>query len=357
MASPTAALDADVAAVGAGPAGASAAIACAQAGLRVIVFDRRGFPRDRVGETLHPGVEPVLERLGVLDPVVRAGFLRHEGIWVGTPSGSRFEPYGSDRHGPWRGFQAWRADLDAILLGRAEELGVEVIQPGRGLEPRLCAGRVVGVGTSAGELAARFVVDAAGAQHWLGRRLGLGLTSRSPRLLARYGYVRGDCPTRDEAPCFLAEPGAWTWTARVRPGVYQWARVNLTGGPPPSHPPGELRGLEPNGRPAGADVTWRSLERPAGPGYFAVGDAAAVLDPASSHGVLRALLSGMLAGQLIAAVIRRGLPEAIGEREYRAWIGSSVERDVTRLGDLYRRFPGPPGWLAGPDGARPGAPR
>jgi flavin-dependent dehydrogenase len=99
------------------------------------------------------------------------------------------------------------------------------------------------------------------------------------------------------------------------------------------------------------------LERPAGPGYFAVGDAAAVLDPASSHGVLRALLSGMLAGQLIAAVIRRGLPEAIGEREYRAWIGSSVERDVTRLGDLYRRCPEPPWWLAGPDGARPGAPR
>ena len=42
--------------------------------------------------------------------------------------------------------------------------------------------------------------------------------------------------------------------------------------------------------------TWRMAERMAGAGWFIVGDAAATLDPTSSHGVLKALLSGMTAG-------------------------------------------------------------
>jgi flavin-dependent dehydrogenase len=49
----------------------------------------------------------------------------------------------------------------------------------------------------------------------------------------------------------------------------------------------------------GADVTWRALVRPSGIGYYVIGDAAAVLDPACSHGLLKALMSGMLTARCI----------------------------------------------------------
>jgi flavin-dependent dehydrogenase len=52
-------------------------------------------------------------------------------------------------------------------------------------------------------------------------------------------------------------------------------------------------------RRRGADVTWRIISPAAGPGFFLVGDAVAVLDPASSHGVLKALMTGMMAAHLI----------------------------------------------------------
>ena len=119
MACGEAALRADVVVVGAGPAGAAAAITSANAGLKVVILDRQAFPRDRPGETLHPGVERPLSDLGVLAAVSRAGFPRHEGIWVRWDGPLRLVRYGRDEAGPWLGLQAWRADFDAILLDHA----------------------------------------------------------------------------------------------------------------------------------------------------------------------------------------------------------------------------------------------
>ncbi len=326
----------DVAVVGAGPGGSSAAIACAERGLSVVLCELRRFPRHRVGETLHPGAESVLERLGVGGRARAAGFLRHDGIWVGRRGSLRFQPYGSDASGPWRGFQAWRADLDGLLLERACALGAEVLQPCRVLEPRVEGGRLTGLRTTGGEIRARFVVDAAGSQHWLARRLGLSLRRRSPRLIARYGYVRGEYATLREAPVFLSDRRGWTWMARVRPDLYQWTRLNLIGSPPPpAWLPQELHGLQASAS-AGADVAWRALDVPAGPGYYAVGDAAAVVDPASSHGVLRGLFSGLLAGRLIADTCLDHHDQDRGASAYRAWALDWFEGDVARLVALYR---------------------
>src|SRR5437868_433567 len=68
--------------IGGGPAGCSAAITCAAAGLRVRLLERASAPLDRPGETLHPGVEPLLEQLGAADAVRSAEFLRHSGHWI-----------------------------------------------------------------------------------------------------------------------------------------------------------------------------------------------------------------------------------------------------------------------------------
>src|ERR1700694_3002197 len=60
----------DVAVVGAGPAGSTCAAFCAQAGLRVLVFEREKFPREKVcGDCLNPECWAVFERLGVAQRV------------------------------------------------------------------------------------------------------------------------------------------------------------------------------------------------------------------------------------------------------------------------------------------------
>src|SRR5689334_18677080 len=104
--------DYDVVIIGAGPAGSSAAIQCLKAGLSVLIIEHSGFPRDRPGETLHPGVESLLNQLGVHEAVHKAGFLRHEGHWVCWNSSLRYVPFGRDKSGSWLGYQAWRSEFD-----------------------------------------------------------------------------------------------------------------------------------------------------------------------------------------------------------------------------------------------------
>jgi flavin-dependent dehydrogenase len=94
---------------------------------------------------------------------------------------------------------------------------------------------------------------------------------------------------------------------------------------------------------SGADATWRLSHRPAGTGYFLVGDAASVLDPASSHGVLKALLSGMMAGHLIGAVVGGTVAAGVAIDSYSRWIREWFAHDVARLNELYAKVvPCPP---------------
>lgn len=329
---------ADVVIVGGGPGGSSAAIRCAGAGLSVVLIEREPFPRDRAGETLHPGVEPLLGQLGVLERVLAANFLRHEGHWVERGGGREFERFGADERGAWRGFQAWRAEFDMILLERARSLGVTVLQPCRALKPLTKDGRVAGVMTPLGPLWSRFTVDAAGGAHWLARHAGLSIKNHSPSLFARYGYVSGECRKHDDAPSFIADERGWTWVARVRPRLYQWTRLCVRG-PAPSRQrptlPDDLRGLRPEGRARGADVTWRVVRPAAGAGYFLAGDAASVLDPASSHGVLKAMMSGMMIAHLIGLAAGGRADERGAAAEYDRWVGSWFEHDCRRLEELY----------------------
>jgi flavin-dependent dehydrogenase len=101
-------------------------------------------------------------------------------------------------------------------------------------------------------------------------------------------------------------------------------------------PPKELYGLRSFG-PAvrGADVTWRRAWPAAGLGWFLVGDAAFVLDPTSSHGVLKALMSGRMAGHCIAAVAHGLASEGESVLRYNDWISRWFEVDVARLTKHY----------------------
>jgi len=331
-------LDADVVVVGGGPGGAATAIAAAMRGLRVVLCEREAGTRDRPGETLHPGVEPLLAQLGVGDRLPAVTGVRHAGVWVEWAGPRRFEAFGADGDNPWQGFQVWRADFDAMLLDRARELGVTVRAGCAALAPRLRNGVVSGVVSAEGEIAAAIVVDATGAARWLARALRVESPPRSPPLVARYGYVQGECPARDDAPLLIGNASGWTWSARVRPGVYQWTRVLFGETGAGAGPPAELAGLAPLGPVRGADVTWRLAERTAGPGWFMAGDAAATLDPTSSHGVLKGLMSGIMAGHLSAASVRGKAPPAEIAMAYHDWIAGWFATDSRQLQAFYQRL-------------------
>ena len=132
----------------------------------------------------------------------------------------------------------------------------------------------------------------------------------------------------DGQPCIKAEPDGWSWVAPLGDDKSAW--VALTVGKP---------GDGGTAARGGIDVSWHIHRACAGPGYFLLGDAAAVLDPLSSHGVLRALMSGMLCAHVIAAHRDKGLPESDIIAHYASWLGGQFDADVGALSALYRRHP------------------
>ncbi|MGL4498228.1 MAG: NAD(P)/FAD-dependent oxidoreductase, partial [Planktothrix sp.] len=93
------------------------------------------------------------------------------------------------------------------------------------------------------------------------------------------------------------------------------------------------------------DVTWRQVSPPAGPGYFLVGDAATVLDPASSHGVLKAVMSGMMAAHLITQVLQGKAFESQVITGYSQWMETWFQKDIEMLRNLYALLPSAPDWV------------
>jgi flavin-dependent dehydrogenase len=331
----------DVVVLGGGPAGSAAAISCAESGLRVALVERSAFPRMACGESLHPGVQPLLQKLSVEERVLAAGFLRYSGHHVRWGAERRFQAFGSDNNGPWLGIQAWRPTFDAILLERARDLGVTILQPNRFRSVLVDKGAVCGIRIEDDLIQTRFTIDATGRARTLSRALNFPWCSHGEKRRVWFGYAEGECRELADEPILTADSDGWTWVARVRPSVYQWTRLNFDNRRPVAGwlPP-ELENMRCCDPPRGADATWQIARQPAGPGYFLAGDAAAILDPASSHGVLKALMSGMHAGYLATKVIAGSVPEHVATQHYSDWVRGWFDEDVSRLEELYRQLPG-----------------
>ena len=181
----------DLIVVGGGPAGAAAGIEALGRGLRVALLERRPFPRHRPGETLHPGVEPILRQLGVFAAVEALQPIRPAAVMTAWGQAGRLIPFGQDDRGPWRGFQVLRSDFDRLLLLRFTELGGKLVQPAADVSPIVGADSVRGVRSGALVLEAEATIDASGCGGFLRRMLGIGVSRCSSRLVARYGYRRG----------------------------------------------------------------------------------------------------------------------------------------------------------------------
>jgi 2-polyprenyl-6-methoxyphenol hydroxylase-like FAD-dependent oxidoreductase len=119
--------DADVLIIGAGPAGAATAIWLAQAGWRVLLVEKHGYPRDKVcGECIAGGNIGLFDALGVGRAVrAQAGAELREVAWMcGTETTVAALPRTevSEVYGRALG----RDRLDTLLVARCRELGVVV---------------------------------------------------------------------------------------------------------------------------------------------------------------------------------------------------------------------------------------
>src|SRR5262249_18578442 len=217
----------DLLIIGAGPAGCAAAIQARRAGLSVSVVETRERARAAPGETLHPGIEPLFNRLGIGERVRKASFHRHRGVWIAWDGPLRFEAYGSDETGTWLGFQADRKLLQVILLDAARDAGANVEQGATADELIVEIGRVKGVVANGRELRAHWTADGTGRNAFVARALGLGPIISSPALRVRFGWQASNEADLDGQPRLAASTDGWEWRAPLGDGRLAWLSLRV----------------------------------------------------------------------------------------------------------------------------------
>lgn len=125
--------DTDAFVIGAGPAGASAAILLAQAGWRVVLVEQHRYPRQKVcGECIAAGNFPLIDALGIGLQFCRlAGAELKRVAWMSSDSTIIAALPACIDSGGRYGRALGRDQFDLLLLERARALGVCIMQPAK----------------------------------------------------------------------------------------------------------------------------------------------------------------------------------------------------------------------------------
>lgn len=324
-------MNADVAVVGAGPAGAAAAIFLAEHGLEVVVLDRTTLPRARIvcGEYVSPEAGRLLDRLGALKAIDAAGASALGGMRITAPDGTTIVGRYHSVAG-WRPYRQHamgvpRPTLDGALVERLRTAPVDLRERTRVTDVIVEDRRVVGVrGEDVDrrplEVRARVVIAADGRTSVVAERLGC----RHPhplRRLALMTYVGGLADCRELGEIFV-DPPDYAILNPVAPD-----RVNLGLVVPLSHAApwsnrlhdflsARIRQLPHLARRLAGAVRVQPI-RALGPlahrvtpprvgGVLLVGDAAGFYDPFTGEGVFTALRSAELAAETAVQALRGG---------------------------------------------------
>lgn len=361
----------DVAVIGAGPAGSSAAYHLARRHRRVLLLERSRFPRDKAcGDGLGRGSVALLADMGLAPRL--AAYQRVGGVRiVGETQRETVVPYPglrsrSERHGAI----VPRRDLDHVLAQAAVAAGAELWQETSVTAPVMRDGSVAGVvvrrqGIEA-EVATTFVVAADGALSPFARAVGLAARHSRSMGYAVRGYftnapAMGDMlnmyfPLLDGETQRALTGYGWVFPlaegcVNVGVGYYPTdardAAVNLrrtfeqfVEGLRVTDP--RLRAMRLAGRLTGAPVPCaEDLPRCAGRGTLLVGDAAGLVDPFTGEGIGAALESGKLAAEVLDGALATAEPMRADLEEY----DRRLDARFTRRFETSRRLVGMSGFL------------
>jgi len=336
----------DVLIIGGGPAGATAGLALAREGWRVLVLERSAFPRFHIGESFLPRNMALIRELGLEGELRRIPQVEKRGaefvMGHGRDEGSLFWFTDTLTRGETVSFNIERAPFDAMLLDAARQAGVEV-RENQAVKKilRLEDGRVE-VSTDAGEVSARWLVDASGQSTLLGKHLGIRRVLPHRRKAAYFGHFE-NVARRDGAEggfiVIVMSDEGWFWLipldeTRTSVGVVMHAdQAKKVGLPPERMLPWAIErcpavkermaaAVYPDSYHVLADFSYRCAPY-AGPGYFLVGDAAVFVDPIFSTGVCMGMMSGVEAARGITALLRgTASPEKV-RRDYIRFVDGS----------------------------------
>jgi menaquinone-9 beta-reductase len=336
----------DVLVIGGGPAGASAAYWLATAGHRVLVVEKKRFPREKTcGDGLTPRAVHQLEEMGLGAQL--AQFHRYDGLRA-VAHGITLELTWPDHPVyPSYGYVVRRRDLDRMVAERAVDAGAVCWQEAEATAPILDAGLVSGaivkrkdLGTTE-EVRARYVVVADGANSRFGRAIGTERDRRRPQGMAIRGYFaspRHDDPWIESALDVRDRSGAslpgYGWIFPVGDGTVNvgigllstfkgWKDVNTT------HLLNEFAatapaywGISPEtacGAPTGGRLPMGGSVHPkVGPTHLVVGDASGAINPFNGEGIDYAYETARAAARCIGEALTTGSGLALWE--YQRWL-------------------------------------
>jgi geranylgeranyl reductase family protein len=138
-------MEREVIVVGAGPSGATTAMALARLGRDVLMLDRQEFPRDKAcGDGIPAGAIEILYELGMKEKIQAAGFYPVKGMRLVSPAGHIFDANFEANPTGAQSCIVPRLRFDAVLQEHAVESGVEFCKA-QVKEPIVENGRTVGV--------------------------------------------------------------------------------------------------------------------------------------------------------------------------------------------------------------------
>jgi len=323
----------DVLIVGAGPAGAIAALKAARAGARVLVLERARFPRHKLcGDTINPGALAELEAAGVAG-LVRPLALPVNGMRVSGVGG--VEVSGGYPDGLC-GLAISRETLDATLAEAASAAGARIEFGARVEGPALDArGHVVGVRVRCPSRREPIAVHAPMAIAADGRRSALAITlglARHPRrrrwaVGAYFDGVdamssHGEMHVRPGAYLGIAPlPGGLTNVCFVSARRHGWRDPEAQLLDAIEVDPGIWRRFQRARRVSAVSVLGPlAVDAPVAgaPGLLLAGDAAGFIDPMTGDGLRFAFAGGRLASDAALAALDGGDPVAAWQALTRA---------------------------------------
>lgn len=346
----------DVAIIGGGPAGSTAAALLARAGRRLLVLERDKFPRFHIGESLLPFSMKAFTRLGLHEKFRQAGFMeKFGGEMVGACSAEGVKFYFKDgfRSKTDHAYQVTRADFDKVLLDHAAESGAEVREETSvksvefsDQDVRLRVGKK---DLPVEEIRARYLIDASGRESIVGTHFKLKKNYTHLQKVSIFAHFDG--VWRPEGPDgtltrMVRGIDRWFWMIplteeRCSVGVVldgavvkkskisseEFLQQALCEQPTIMDRMKSARRVSPVY--TAADFSYRNTKL-AGDRWLLAGDAAGFIDPVFSSGVFLAILAGERAADILHIVLDH--PRK-ARRLFRGY-----ERMVNKAMDVYLRF-------------------